>query len=66
MEKKYKSMTIFAFQEQFKDDMDCLGYLSELKWKRGFVCGKCGHTHYCKGHEMPYSRQCTKCRHVES
>ncbi|KAA6339730.1 hypothetical protein EZS27_012366 [termite gut metagenome] len=31
MEKKYKSMTIFEFQEQFKDDMDCLGYLSELE-----------------------------------
>ncbi|KAA6309912.1 hypothetical protein EZS27_038687, partial [termite gut metagenome] len=22
MEKKYKSLTIFEFQEQFKDDMD--------------------------------------------
>ncbi|KAA6324798.1 hypothetical protein EZS27_025913, partial [termite gut metagenome] len=46
--------------------MDCLGYLSELKWKGGFVCSKCGHTHCCKGHEKPYSRQCTKCRYVES
>ncbi|KAA6329413.1 hypothetical protein EZS27_021776 [termite gut metagenome] len=66
MEKKYKSLTIFEFQEQFKEDTDCLKYLSELKWKEGFVCSQCGHTHCCQAHGKPYGRQCTKCRHVES
>lgn len=42
-----------------------LRYLSEEKWKNGFVCTKCGHTHYFETKDR-YSRQCTKCRHTES
>jgi hypothetical protein len=67
MEKKYKSLTIFEFQEQFKEDKDCLSYLAAQKWREGYVCSQCGHSHYFelkKG--IPYSRQCTKCRYTES
>lgn len=49
----------------FKTSEDCLNFLSELKWKNGFTCRKCGHTHSCAGN-APYSRQCTTCRYVES
>jgi predicted RNA-binding Zn-ribbon protein involved in translation (DUF1610 family) len=45
MENKFKSLTIFEFQERFPDEGACYGYLSELKWGDGFVCPNCGHTH---------------------
>ncbi len=48
MEKKFKSLLIFEFQERFSDDDACLSYLSDIKWSNDFVCSKCGHTHYCK------------------
>lgn len=60
MEKKFKSLTIFEFQEQFPDEDACLEYLANLKWSDGFVCPNCGHTHYCKG-KRKHDRQCTSC-----
>ena len=60
MEKKFKSLTIFDFQEQFPDDRSCLEYLADLKWKGGFVCPSCGHTNYCRG-KREHDRQCTSC-----
>jgi len=65
MEQSFKSLSLFEFQEQFKSVDDCLLYLSNIKWKNGFVCRKCGHTHSCSG-KASYSRQCTSCRYVES
>lgn len=65
MELKFKSLSIFEFQQMFPDDRSCYKYLSELKWKDGFVCTKCGHTHYCN-RRKEFDRQCTKCHHVES
>lgn len=65
MEKRFASLTVFEFQARFPDDVACLAYLSEMKWGNGYRCCKCGHTHYCSGNSA-YSRQCTKCRHIES
>lgn len=65
MEQRFKSLSLFEFQEQFKSIDDCLLYLSDIKWKKGFVCRKCGHTHSCSG-KASHSRQCTSCRYVES
>jgi len=65
MESRFKSLSIFKFQEQFPDERSCYKYLSELKWNAGFICKKCGHTHYCKGIKE-FDRQCTKCRYSES
>lgn len=65
MEKRYKSLSIFEFQEKFPNEDACLAYLSEIKWSSGFVCPKCGHTHYCNA-KRKYSRQCTKCNHISS
>lgn len=65
MEKKFDSLTIFEFEQQFPNDEACLKYLSELKWADGFVCPQCGHTHYCSHTKSkPYERQCTKCHHI--
>jgi hypothetical protein len=65
MESKFKSLTIFEFQEKFKSDNDCLKYLSEIKWASGFSCKKCGHKNYCQGNGL-YTRQCTSCNYNES
>lgn len=65
MEQRFKSMSLFDFQERFPDKDSCLKYLSDLKWKDGYSCSKCHHDHYCDG-ATPYSRQCTRCRYVES
>lgn len=65
MEQRFKSLSLFEFQELFSSSEDCLKYLSKLKWKDGFNCRHCGHGHSCDG-KAAYSRQCTSCRYVES
>lgn len=65
MEKRYKSLSIFEFQEQFPDDSSCYEYLSELKWGSGFICSKCGYEKYHQG-QGKYMRKCNKCHHQES
>ncbi|MEX2566509.1 MAG: IS1595 family transposase [Cyclobacteriaceae bacterium] len=65
MEKRYKSLSIFEFQERFPDDRSCYEYLADMKWKDGYICKKCSHTHYCKGINE-FDRQCTKCGRLES
>lgn len=65
MEQRFKSLSLFEFQDRFKDSEDCLKYLVSLKWSEGYTCKKCGHKHYCAG-KAAHSRQCTSCRYVES
>lgn len=65
METRFKSLSIFEFQERFPDEDSCYKYLANLKWEDGFVCRKCEHTHCCKGTKK-YDKQCTSCAYVES
>ncbi len=65
MEKRYESLTLLEFQQQFPDDQACYDHLAKLKWPDGFVCEKCQHTHYCKG-KLDRTRQCTKCGYQAS
>ena len=65
MEKSHKSLSLFEFQQRFATDNQCLAYLAAEKWKDGYLCPKCGHTHYCQGNTL-YSRQCTRCKHTAS
>jgi hypothetical protein len=65
MEKSYESLSLFEFQQRFATDKQCLAYLAAEKWKNGYNCPKCGHTHYCAGTAL-YSRQCTRCKHTDS
>ncbi|MFY0602263.1 MAG: IS1595 family transposase, partial [Cyclobacteriaceae bacterium] len=60
MEKRYESLTLFEFHQQFPDDQACYDHLARLKWPDGFICEQCNHTHYCKG-KLERTRQCTKC-----
>lgn len=65
MENKFKSLSIFEFQERFSDEDSCYEYLVDLKWANDFVCPKCGHTTYCKA-SRKYDRQCTSCHRISS
>ncbi len=53
------------FSRIYPDKDSCNLFLSELKWKDGYVCRKCKNTHYYNGH-IPYSRRCSKCGYEES
>lgn len=65
MENRFRSLTIFEFQERFPDEDSCYKYLIELKWGTGFVCPNCGHTNYCNG-KRKFDRQCTRCHRISS
>lgn len=65
MEKKYASLNLFDFQQQFPDDDSCFEYLASRKWNDGFRCERCGNGNYCKG-KLKHTRQCTKCRYQAS
>ncbi|MCO6483032.1 MAG: IS1595 family transposase [Flavobacteriales bacterium] len=65
MEARFKSLSIFEFQELFPDDAACLAHLARMKWGNGFACRKCGHGRYCAA-QKPFNRQCTSCHYTES
>lgn len=49
----------------FPSDESCMEYLSELKWKNGFICSKCGHQGYCHP-KNGFHRKCNRCKHIAS
>ncbi len=65
MEQRFKSLTIFEFQEMFPNEKSCMDYLTESKWRDGFECPKCRHTKFCNGHKK-HVRQCTRCNYLVS
>ncbi len=34
----FRGVNSIKFNQRFKDDNDCLDYLSQIKWENGFVC----------------------------
>lgn len=65
MEARFKSLSIFEFQEKFPDDSCCYRYLDGLKWGGGFKCLKCGYTKSCNA-SRPFERQCNRCHNTVS
>jgi hypothetical protein len=61
----FKGISIFEFTQKFTTDEDCYKYLEVLKWKNGYSCSKCGHTHYVKG-KKESNRRCQNCQFDES
>lgn len=55
---------LVEFTERFKTDLDCKGYLAEIKWEDGYVCRKCKHTNATVRKDQ--SRCCTRCKTIES
>jgi len=53
------------FNQVFNTEEKCLEFLANKKWKKGFICRKCGNSNFCTG-KSPHSRRCTRCKHDES
>lgn len=60
-----ESITQELAEELFDDSEKVLHFIAGVKWEKGFVCRKCGHTNYCEG-KTPASRRCTRCKSEES
>jgi len=61
----FKQLDIKELEGYFSNEEDCLKFLAEKKWEKGFTCKKCGNSNFCKG-KTPYARRCTRCKHEES
>ncbi len=61
----YRGVNSIKFSQIFKDDKDCLDYLSEIKWAEGYNCKRCNNIKFGSGKKL-HNRRCTKCRYEES
>ena len=61
----FKSTNLIEFNERFKTETDCLQYLVDIKWKKGFICSRC-QNNKCVRSKMWYYRRCQKCLYDES
>lgn len=61
----FKGVNSINFYQRFKDENDCLFYVSEIKWKDGFRCVRCNNDKFCEG-KKTHNRRCTRCRFDES
>lgn len=61
----FRGVNSIKFNQRFKDDNDCLAYLSNLKWADGYKCKKCENNKFCIGRKF-LNKRCTKCRYDES
>ncbi|MFN0081418.1 MAG: transposase [Ferruginibacter sp.] len=59
------TLSIQEFCTRFKTEEDCLNYLIEIKWGKGYKCIKCGEKEYGKGRQWFYQR-CKNCGYDES
>ncbi len=60
-----KDVNFEEFQKVFPNDLSCLKYLSELKWKNGYQCKKCGYKKATEDKEHQIMR-CRNCNYKES
>lgn len=61
----FTGVNSIKFHNRFRDDKDCLEYISEIKWEGGYTCKRCNNDKYCSGKKL-YNRRCTKCCYDES
>jgi len=65
MKNIFKGENIIEFINTFPNDEKCKEIIALEKWKNGFICKHCGNSKYIQISKH-YSRECTKCRYVES
>lgn len=61
----FDGINSIKFNKFFKTEIDCIKYISEIKWEQGYVCKKCKAKKYIKG-KKPFNRRCSKCKYDES
>lgn len=62
---KFTGQGLMEYFDKFKTDLDCLEYLSHIKWEDGFICAKCEHTKFTI-RKSNFARDCNQCHHIES
>ncbi|MFH6985764.1 7TM-DISM domain-containing protein [Marinoscillum luteum] len=60
-----KGVDFEEFKKIFSDKIECFKFLSEIKWKDGFKCKKCGYNKHGEG-RIPFGRRCKNCNYDES
>lgn len=60
-----ESLTLLEFQNRFGTEEACEEHLFHMRWAKGFVCPKCGHTEYFNI-KSRHLYQCKKCNHQAS
>jgi transposase-like protein len=60
-----KILSLIEFQDRFSTEKDCQQHLFKLKWSKGFICPKCGHTEYYFV-ATRHIYQCRQCRYQSS
>jgi len=66
MFEEFHDTSLIKFIERFNTSDKCKEYIAHYKWRNGFTCPKCGHTHYWHKKDDPYTKVCKACRHAES
>lgn len=61
----FTGLNSIKFNQRFREDNDCLIYLSNIKWIDGYTCKRCGNDKFSKG-KKAQNRRCTKCSYDES
>ena len=61
---EFKGESFVEFIDRFPTDLECKLYLADIKWSKGFVCKKCGHTKFSL--RSDYTHTCTYCKKNES
>jgi len=61
----FTGVNSIKFNQRFKDDNDCLIYLSNVKWEDGYKCKRCKNDKFSTG-KKHHNRRCTKCNYDES
>ena len=58
-------MNSIKFNQFFKTDDDCVKYIAEIRWEKGYSCKRCGNEKFIRGSKL-YYRRCLKCKYDES
>lgn len=61
----FKSENIVDFFNTYTTDLDCLEYLSRIKWHSDYSCVKCSHKKFTV-RKANFARDCNRCHHIES
>ncbi len=58
----YTEIGFFEFQKRFQTEEDCFEHLKHIRWPKGFVCPRCGHTeaYFLEGQKLFQCKQCRR------
>jgi len=58
----YTEIGFFEFQERFRTEEKCFEHLKHIRWPKGFVCPRCGHTeaYFLEDQKLFQCKQCRR------